>query len=78
VDPGRLLYAARLELARRGDPRYAPLLRRVRMVWKEVDVPPDLPAEKVLEHVLRGQSEPARKALRELLEALSAAPSHLG
>jgi hypothetical protein len=69
--PSDLLRAARLELARRGDPRWAPLLRRAEQLLAQVELPPDLPAGQELEHALRRASRPAREALRELLEALA-------
>jgi len=58
-----LLYQARLELARRGDPKWAPKLRRLQRLFE--DAPPwpqGLPHGKALKEWLRRLSEDQRKA----------------
>lgn len=78
-DPAQLLAAARLELARRGDPTWAPVLRRFeREFGRGAGRPPALPSDsqlesaEALEAALRALSAEQRRALRRVLDELAA------
>jgi len=68
----RLRAMARLELARRGDPRWAPLLQRCEEPKGRGEWRTDLPREKALKQFVRALSREGLEALRELFEAVYA------